>query len=309
MKIGVLGNPEGWYVRDLRRASRGEQIEVLSFASLSVALRPTGINVQAMVAPSGTEHFQANRGQDVSLNRRADGYDALLVRTMPWGSLEQIIFRMNALHALERQGQRIFNPPRCLEIAIDKWLTLEFLQHGGMEVPSTIACQTRPQALEAFELLGRNCVVKPLFGGEGNGLMHVTDIDLAWRVFGAIEQIGGVFYLQEFLEHDGYDLRLLVIGDEIFAVKRYARGDWRTNVSQGGEAVPHEPSAKEMELAKRAAHMLGGAFLGVDLVPTRDGRLLLLEANAVPGWRGTAAALQVDIARRVIDHLVSQVQG
>lgn len=101
----------------------------------------------------------------------------------------------------------------------------------------------------AFEKLGRDCVVKPIFGGEGRGLIRVNDPEIAWRVFGAIEQIAGVLYLQEFLAHPGYDLRLLVIGDEVFSVKRHALDDWRTNVSRGGKATPHIPTDIQRDLA------------------------------------------------------------
>jgi ribosomal protein S6--L-glutamate ligase len=293
MRLAILGNPDGWYARDLMRASGDGPIDVLSFRSL-------------VVAPDAQQRYRvlASLADQESEPRVLAGpgaqYDAVLVRSMPLGSLEQIIFRMNALHVATRLGLRCVNPPRCLEVAIDKWLTLETLRPLGIETPRTSCCQTRDSALRAWESLGRDCVIKPIFGGEGRGLMRVSDPDLAWRVFGTLEQLQSVLYVQEFLPSQGFDIRLLVIGQEIFAVRRYAQGDWRTNLARGGYAVPHEATQRQCEIARLAARQLGSVVMGVDILPTQDGRDVLIEVNAVPGWRGTAQALQVDIAQRVL---------
>ncbi len=294
-RVAVLGNADGWYVRDLKRAATHELIEVVGFRELTAEL-----GAGSVVLGSRTSDEAAERRW---LSSSKKDFDAVLVRTMPFGSLEQIIFRMNALHAAARQGTKIFNSPRCLEMAIDKWLTLDILQAAGLPVPRTICCQTRSDALEAFESLGRDCVVKPIFGGEGRGIMRVNDPDMAWRVFGSLEQLNSVLYLQEFLPHNGFDLRLLVIGDEIFSVRRYGNGDWRTNVSRGGHAEPVNPTPEQLAMARQAADAIGGMMVGVDILPTTDGRDVLIEVNAVPGWRGTGAALGVDIARKVLDLL------
>ncbi len=79
---------------------------------------------------------------------------------------------------------------------------------------------------------------------------------------------------------------MLVLEDDIFAVKRCSQGDWRTNVTLGGQAVPHEATDAERELALRAAREIGGLVVGVDLLPGLDGSLQLLEVNAVPGCAG-----------------------
>jgi len=228
----------------------------------------------------------------------------LMVRTMPIGSLEQTIFRMNALHVAQSNGVRVVNPPRALEIAIDKWLTLETVRQHGLAIPRTICCQTRDQAMEAWESLGRDCVVKPIFGGEGRGILRVTDPDMAWRVFTTLEQLRAVLYCQEFLQGPGYDLRLLVIADTMFCVKRIGRGDWRTNVSRGGTAEPHEPTFEQMQIAFKAARALGAWMAGVDLLTDSQGRDVVLEVNAVPGWKATAKSLDVDITRVVLEKLL-----
>lgn len=289
-RIGVLGSSESWYFRDLVRASqldlwdRPVELAPFSYADLQVAYRGGGSSVLELDGDRAI--------------------DALIVRTMPLGSLEQTIFRMNALHVARSNGMRVVNPPRTLEIAIDKWLTLDFLRQAGLEIPRTVCCQNREAAMAAWESLGKDCVVKPLFGGEGRGIVRVQDPDMAWRVFSTLEQLQAVIYIQEFLASPGYDLRLLVIGDAVFCVKRQNPLDWRSNVSRGGTAIEHEPTFEQVAIAFRACRSIDAWMAGVDILTTNDGRDLVLEVNAVPGWRATAAALQIDIARVVLEKLL-----
>ena len=289
-------------MRELERAAaampkeKATQIKALSFSSLSVwSLDGTSPLARAWTHPmEGTKSVQF-----VNLN----SLDAVLVRTMPLGSVEQMIFRMNALHAASAAGVHVLNSPRSLEIAIDKWLTLDLARRAGIETPRTICCQGRDDALLAWDALGKDCIVKPIFGGEGRGIVRVTDYDMAWRVFSTLEQMQSVIYVQEFLESVGYDLRLLVVGDELFCVRRENHGDWRSNVARGGQAVSHHPTFEQIAIAFKACQAIGGWMVGVDILPTKDGRDVLLEVNAVPGWRATAGALQVDMAQLVLHRL------
>ena len=302
LHVGVLGSPTGWYMKDLQRAasempaSRRTTVNSLSFQKLSVW--STGQSL-----PQARTWTQCGDGSSDSNAMGLSECGAVLVRSMPLGSVEQIVFRMNALHAAQASGVQILNPPRCLEIAIDKWLTLNIAQRAGLLTPCTICCQTREDALQAWESLGGDCIVKPIFGGEGRGIVRVTDSDMAWRVFSTLEQLQAVIYIQEFLESDGYDLRLLVVGEELFCVRRENHGDWRSNVARGGKAVSHEPTFEQISMAFRACKAIQGWMIGVDILPTRDGRNLLLEVNAVPGWRATAGALQVDMAQLIMHRL------
>ncbi|GAB5403496.1 MAG: ATP-grasp domain-containing protein [Aureliella sp.] len=288
MHIGVLSTPESYYARELRRAAAqladGPYIHQLNFADLHTSL---GIK-------------QPNQSSTPRL-------DAVIVRSMPLGSLEQVIFRMDCLAAWLDQGIEIVNPPKALETAIDKWLTLQRLAHHDIAVPATVACQSRDVAMTAFEDLGGDVVVKPIFGGEGRGIVRVQDAQVAWRVFGTLQQTGQVLYVQEFIEHLGYDIRVLKVGDALHCIHRHATGTWLTNVSQGSQAVAHPLTDQQRSLAEKAAAIVGGSVLGIDLLPTQDGRLLVLEVNAVPGWKATARALGRDISADVIKHVSDRV--
>ena len=311
VRIGVLGSRDSWYAKDLARAagesSLAAELRWLSFSDLQVLLPAAGLlSVQTKAV-----EFSTSAGPEASQPIEClSELDAILVRTMPLGSLEQVIFRMDCLQALCRAGVQVINPPRSLEVAIDKWLTQHRLHLASVATPPTIVCQTREAALAAFEQLGGDVLIKPLFGGEGRGILRIQDADMAWRACGTLQQLGQVMYVQQFLEHFGYDIRVLFVGSKVFSIKRIAcNGDWRTNLSHGSRAEPHELTDAELELAQRSAAAVGGSVLGIDLLPLRDGRTVVLEVNAVPGWRGLAATLGVDIAREVILHASRLVES
>src|SRR5207237_8590401 len=154
-------------------------------------------------------------------------YDGVLVRTMPPGSLEQVVFRMDVLHRLEKRGVRVLNPPLAVEACVDKYVTTARLEAAGLPVPTTIVCQHADAALEAFTALGGDVVVKPLFGSEGRGMIRLTDPDLAWRTFRTLERLQCVLYVQQFIAHPGWDLRAFVIGGQVIAaMRRRAGSDW-----------------------------------------------------------------------------------
>jgi RimK family alpha-L-glutamate ligase len=284
MLLALLAGGDGWHVRDLDRAARAarHQTERIDFRTLGAGIA---------AAPDPFAHA-----------------DAVVVRTMPPGSLEQIVFRMDLLHRLEAGAKVVINPPRGLEICIDKYLATARLHAAGLLVPPTVACQRSEEALEAFGALGGDVVLKPLFGSEGRGMVRLTDPELAWRAFRAIEQMQNVIYLQQFISHPGWDLRVFVLGRQVLAaMRRHARGDWRTNVAQGGRAEPVRISAEEQKIAVTAAEACGAVVAGVDLLPGPDGNYRVLEVNAVPGWRALSAATGVDVAAHLVRFLAESV--
>ena len=133
---------------------------------------------------------------------------------------------------------------------------------------------------------------------------------MAWRMFGTLQQLGQVIYVQQFIEHFGYDIRVLCVGEKLYAIRRVAAdGQWRTNISQGSQAEPMQLTSAMEELAVRSRDAVGGTLLGVDLLPARDGRLFILEVNAVPGWKGVAQALQVDIAKEFLQVVIKRLEA
>jgi RimK family alpha-L-glutamate ligase len=302
MKIAVLGHPNSWYLRDLQRAA--EQTRHEEFELNAVAFT----QISASVEPDGRSAFLSDTHDLLT-------YDAILVRTMPPGSLEQVIFRMNALAMLEHASGNTFNDyppvilnsPRAIELAVDKYLSLALLRQNNIPIPRTHVCQHADAAMQAYEQLGPDVVLKPLFGGEGRGITRVSDPALALRAFKMIEQFDGVIYQQEFIAHEGFDIRILVIGDNTFSIRRVNSDDWRTNVSLGARAEHFEASAELIQLARQAANVVQAKIAGVDILIAPDGTPTVLEVNAVPGWKGLAEATGQDIALEVLAFTVEQI--
>lgn len=290
MLLGILGSPTSWYVSDLRRAAAEspdlQQLEIVcaTFAEL-----------QSTITHSA---FSANSG-GVPLHK----LNCLHVRTMAAASLEQVVFRMDILWQLEARGLRIVNPPRAMEASVDKYLATARLQAAGLPVPATSVCQDVDQAMAAFAGLGRDVVVKPLFGAEGRGLARVTDEDLAWRTFKLLADLRAVIYLQQFVPHAGFDTRVLVIGKRLFCMRRHNANDWRTNAARGARCEPCELTDDLADLALRSAAAVNAEIAGVDILDDPAGGRYVLEVNAVPGWQALARALQVDVSAEVLRYL------
>lgn len=280
MRIAILSGGTGWHVQDVLRAAR-----VLGHDATALDFRALHATVNAVSDPLAA-------------------FDAVLVRTMPAGSLEQVVFRMDLLHEAAARGIPVLNPPRAVEVCVDKYLTTARLARAGIATPSTAVCQRSHDAMLAFERLGGDVVLKPLFGAEGRGMCRITDPETAWRTFRVLEQTAQVMYLQRFVRHPGWDYRAFVLGGRVLAaMRRVAGADWRTNVAQGGTAERATLNREEERLALRAAEAVECPIAGVDLLPGPNGELFVIEVNAVPGWKALGPTCGVDVAKEVVRFL------
>jgi RimK family alpha-L-glutamate ligase len=285
MRVAVIGSTGGWHAERLERA--------LTARGHDCAFAP----VTRMVGR--IDGGFAARSRDVAL----DACDVVVVRGIPRGSLEQIVFRVDALHALQAVGVRAVNGALAIEHTIDKFLASALLAAAGVPTPRTVACEHAEDALDAFDRLGSDVIVKPLFGSMGFGMARVEDRDVAQRVFRALEIERAVYYLQETVPHDGVDVRALVVGDRVVAaIERVGEG-WRANLARGAEARPVSLDEDRAAMCVRAARVLGADYAGVDLLRGADGRDYVLEVNGIPGWKGVETATGVDVAAALVEHL------
>jgi len=298
VRIAVLSNPGSWYLEDLTRAAtlRGHDCVGIRFPRISASMA------------TGTPYAVDETVDDAE--NGLDAADAVIVRTMPPGSLEQVVFRMDALARLEQLGVTVLNSPRAIECAVDKYLSTARLQAAGLPVPPTVVCESSEMALEAFERLGGDVVVKPIFGSEGRGIVRVSDPELALRTFRTLERVDSVLYLQAFIDHGGYDDRVLLLdGELIGGMRRWSREDFRTNISQQGQAEAWTPADEDFDLARAAAVATGTCLAGIDLISGPDGARMVLEVNAVPGWRALARVNSIDVADRLMAFIESHAGG
>ncbi|HET9192523.1 MAG TPA: RimK family alpha-L-glutamate ligase [Vicinamibacterales bacterium] len=232
-------------------------------------------------------------------------FDAVLARIIPNGSLEQIIYRVDALHWIEDQGIPVVNSARAIERSVDKFYTTALLQQASLPVPETVVCERAADAMAAVRRMldgGSEVIIKPIFGSMGHGLVRVADVELAWRVVRPLEQMRSVFYVQRAIDHDGRDVRLFVAGGRVVgAIERTApAGDWRTNVARGGSARAIDPPRAWQEYAIVATAAVGADYAGVDLLLSPSGEIFIIEVNGIPGWQGLQAATGADVATAIV---------
>jgi RimK family alpha-L-glutamate ligase len=293
VRISILSARTGWHTDELLRAltARGHSGCVVPY--------------EALVASLGARE----RGASLSAqSHQLLESDAVLARIIPNGSLEQIIYRVDALHWLEDRAIAVMNSPRAIERCVDKFYTSALLHEAGLATPETIVCERIDDAMAAVREMG-DVIVKPLFGSMGHGMVRVSDPETAFRVFRALDLARAVFYVQRVVEHAGCDVRAFVVGNEIVvAIERRARdGGWRTNISLGGEARSIELPPAWSAIALKAARAVGADYAGVDLLPAQDGTVHVLEVNGIPGWSGVQTTTSTDVAGAIVDHLVAKV--
>ncbi len=211
---------------------------------------------------------------------------------------------MDILHRLQRLGMTVINPPLSIERSVDKYHALSLLEEAGVPVPRTAVTENHEEALKAFEDLGGDVVVKPLFGSRGVGTTRISDPDVATRLFRAIAFYHGVLYLQEFIPHGVSDIRAFVVGDRVVAAMRRVAKGWKTNVSLGAKPMALDIGKEIENLAVRAAKVIGCEVAGVDIMESQNG-LVVIELNSQPGWRGLQSVAALNIGEEIIRHIVS----
>ena len=291
MKAVILGKNGGKHTAMLQAALAARGIHAPCLPITRLTARPGG---DPLLAPVG-----AGANQQVLAKA-----DTVFVRCVPGGSLEQVIYRVNALHCLELAGKRVVNTPRALERGVDKYYTLSLLAGKGLPVPATIVSEHFDEAMAGFEELGGDVVVKPLFGSEGRGMVRVSDPDMAHRVFRALETGSYVYYLQQFLDHGNEDIRVFVVGGRVIAAMLRRATTWKTNLALGAQGIPYEPDEAMVDMAVRAADAIGADYAGVDILVCDSG-YRIVEVNTLPAWAGLREATGIDAGEALVDYVLN----
>jgi RimK family alpha-L-glutamate ligase len=233
--------------------------------------------------------------------------DCLIIRPIGKGSLEELVFRMDVLYRLRRLGLYVINPPEAVEHCVDKYDILAIMEENGLPVPRTAVTENTDEALKAFDELGGDVVVKPVFGSRGVGATRINDREVASTVFTAIRFSHGVIYLQEFVHHGFSDIRAFVVGNRVVAAMRRVAQDWKTNYSQGARPVAISLDKQLEEMAVKSADLVECKIAGVDILESPKGPVVV-EVNSQPGWRGLQSVTRVKIADEILDFVFSELK-
>jgi len=232
---------------------------------------------------------------------------AILVRPIGRGSLDEIIFQMDGLHKLAREGMPIINPPAAIERAVDKYYTLALLNERGIPVPRTVVTENIREAMQAFRSFGGDAVIKPVFGSRGIGVARISDEDIAERVMRTLRFYKHVLYVQEFIGHGTRDIRTFVVGGKVVAGIFRVSSSWKTNVSRGAVPKRFQVDPEVEALAVRASETLDCKIAGVDIMESERG-LVVHEVNSQPGWRGLQMTTDVRIADEIAAFVIAQAK-
>lgn len=236
---------------------------------------------------------------------RISGYDAVIPRI----GASVTRYGTAVLRQFELMGTTSPNGCDAVLRARDKLRCHQLLAAEGIDLPATVFGDNPDDTVDMLSMLGPPPhVIKLNEGAQGAGVMLTEKPSASRAVIEALRGLYAQFLVQEFVaEAQGADLRCFVVGDRVVAaMKRQApSGDFRSNLHRGGTAEQATPRKDEIEVAVRAAQVLGLGVAGVDLIRSKRGPLVL-EVNASPGLEGIEAASGVDIAGAIIEYIAGR---
>ncbi|MCL2642715.1 MAG: RimK family alpha-L-glutamate ligase [Candidatus Bathyarchaeota archaeon] len=291
MKFGIMTrNPEAWSSTQIRNA-----------------LTRHNLPYECFTFPRIVARLAYNPSFKINNTNILEDLDALIIRPIGRGSLEELVFRMDMLYKLERKGLYIVNPPNAIEHCVDKYDILALLEDSNVPVPRTLATESVNEALAAFNELGGDIVVKPIFGSRGQGVTRINDIDIADTIFKAIAFHHGVIYMQEFVQHGFSDIRAFVIGDRVVASMRRIATGWKTNYSRGAKPTPEKISKEFEDIAIKSAKAVGCKIAGIDILESPNGPRIV-DVNSQPGWKGLQMVTNINIAEEIINYVLTELK-
>jgi len=210
----------------------------------------------------------------------------------------------------DANGVKVVNSPQVAERCGDKYVTSQILVRRGIPTPRVIMAFDEESALAAAEEIGYPFVLKPVVGSWGRLLARVEDRSAAEAFIEHKATLGvnhQVFYLQEYIDKPGRDIRAFVVGEEpICAIYRTSE-NWITNTARGGVASNCPLNSELVEICQRTARAVGGGLLAIDLFETANG-LVVNEVNHTMEFRNSITTTGVNIPALMIEYVLSKVR-
>nr|WP_299025107.1 lysine biosynthesis protein LysX [uncultured Thermanaerothrix sp.] len=230
-------------------------------------------------------------------------YDAILERSISYAR------GLYALRVLNAWGIPTVNTAAVAEVCGDKLATSAALTRAGIPQPRTVVAFTAEAALEAIEQLGYPVVLKPVVGSWGRLLSKINDRDAAEAILEHKEVLGSyqhqIFYIQEYIEKPGRDIRAFVLGDRTVAAIYRKSEHWITNTARGGQGEVCPITSELEELCGRAAAAVGGGVLAIDILEHPERGLLVNEINHTMEFHTTVPTTGVDIPGMIVDYVLA----
>ncbi len=210
----------------------------------------------------------------------------------------------------EAHGVPVVNPSAVAERCGDKYITSQILARVGIPTPRVLMAFDEESALAAVEEIGYPCVLKPVVGSWGRLLAKVDNRSTAEALIEHKATMGvnhQVFYIQEYINKPGRDIRAFVIGEEPICAIYRSSENWITNTARGGIASNCPLTPEIADLCRRAARAVGGGLLALDLFETENG-MTINEINHTMEFRNSIATTGVNIPQYMVDYVLVQVK-
>ncbi len=290
MKLGILHSrvrfEEKLIVEALRR--RNIDHELVDDREIVFNLTPAPEDAQ-----NGTARFL-----------RPDGFafDIVLDRAM------EFTRGLYALQILNSWGVETVNCANVVATCGDKLLTTAVLSQAHIPSPVTKIAFTPESALEAIESMGYPVVLKPVIGSWGRLVAKLNDREAAEALLEHKSVLGHflheIFYIQEYIDKPGRDIRVLMVGEEIVASIYRMSEHWVTNTARGAKAEAFTVDAQLEKLVCDAARAVGGGILAIDVIEDPHRGYLVNEINPTPEFRGAETASHAHIPDKIIDYIL-----
>ncbi len=213
-----------------------------------------------------------------------------------------------ALHILNDWGVRTVNTAEVAEVCGNKLLTSSALIRHGVPTPHVKIAFTPESALQAIEEMGYPVVLKPAIGSWGRLLSKVNDREAAEAILEHKKILGSyhhsIFYIQEYIQKPGRDIRAFVVGNETIAAIYRTSDHWITNTARGGKAEKCEVTPELNEICVAAARAVGGGVVAIDILEDPERGYLVNEVNYTMEFKNSVAPTGVDIPGKIVDFVI-----
>jgi len=294
-RIAIFTDDPGWHGKQLRQAfaNKGYSSDYVSLTECEFSLDSTDIPI---LIP----------GFESTLP------DAVFVRGVPGGTLQEVVFYLDVLHGLKAMGIPVYNDGYAIEKSVDKGRTSFLLNNAGINTPVTWVLKDRIKALQIAEnelKQGRQLISKPIFGSQGEGVRRIEKMtDLFW-----LTSSNGVYYLQQFIECEGQgysDIRVFIVAGKAIAAMKRSGKSWLNNVARGASCEKVELNTELSTIAIGAAQALSMDYAGVDVIKDSGGCYSIIEVNSIPAWKGLESVCDLNVADILVGDLLGRyLQG
>ena len=283
----ILTEKEGWHFHQLKNSLLKQNYTVISACLSQVSI-----------------HIENNESIIYIHGKKIPHIDNVIVRFIPGGTLEEIVFFLNILKILEAMGIKVINTATSIESTVDKLYTSYLLDNNNIKTPATYVMRSYEEACRFIRDNSKNStwIYKPLFGSQGDNIKLIkSSHDL-----NTFENLSNVYYFQKYLENStSYDFRVLVIrnGEKVkyFYMTRYG-STFVNNFSKGAKCIKEDINQKVIDLAIKSSKLLNIDFCGVDIIEYKN-NYYVIEVNSIPAWKGLQAVEDECIADYIINYL------